>query len=1716
MIPHILYQLWPTSLSSSAKSQFSQFTSGEYPPTVFLKWVRSPFALAITLIIYFILLTSAQALTLTVIDSKGKPVNKYRWLIEEDVNYHVEPGTDDPNPLRFHRSYMPVVTKGDETDSSNIPLASDKHYFVSVLPKSAGKYTLGGAPIQPGQDTVTVTLNKLPLPTAQITVFVFEDIHPINNAPDLPEEQGLAGFSLILEDAGGRYGISAGQQVQDVFGNPLGTTYDSLGNILTLGTGIIKTDQYGMAIIDNLAPGKYGIQAVPPAGEEWIQTTTIEGTRVIDAWVKANEPPYRQEFGTPEQHVFMGFVQPRHDTNILNGSHTISGRVVNLHLSRPPASTFNAGSPFEYTTPWVGLNNMVGGANQGLYAQRANADGSFTIPNVPSGQYQLVVWDDYLDIIINLRTVSVGDSNVALGDVPVFNWFTRLETHVFLDSNENGFWDDNEIGIPEQNVNIRFRDGTLYQSMPTDNSGAVPFDQIFPFFNWLVAEVDFARYKATGATITVDDGGPVAAGEVLTPQLSRTELGPVLTQAFQGFSGQTSRIKFGKTAYSSGENGGISGIVYYATTRAEDDPEYAAAEPWEPGIPNVTVRLWDVGSDGIPNTGDELLLNETQTDSWDDNLPTDCPIIPGDSLNNGQCYDGLRNWNQVRPGVFDGGYAFTSYFPGGMGSGSSETEGLPPGWYMVEVVPPPGYEIVKSQDRNVDFGEEYQPDTPSLVPPPCVGTQYKVPKKLSLFPEAAPLAGQKLKLCDRKLISLTNGKNAAVDFFLFTEVPIAGHAVGTVLDDLANEFDPNSANFGEKFAPPWVPVSAHDWTGREVSRVYTDQWGRYSFLAPSTYTANLPSPSGTSPNMLILCMNSAGPIPNPNNPAESIIDPHFNPRYREVCYTFNFMPGTTTYLDTPVIPSSAFAGSLGFPVDCELSDGTPKIHSVTSAQGGPYVTGSGTEIITIQAEGTITVPNPAYSGPDSTAPFTISRDYGFGNTEGSVTIGGNSLVITNWSASTITAEVSTGIATGQLMVTRGDNNQTTVVGVTVTVGGPAPRHVTAGGSIQTAINQASVGQLILVAPGQYDEMLIMWKPVRLQGWGAGSTLINAINKPTEKLQQWRKRVSNWVNNDRVDLLPSQLGTFVTEEGAGITVLAKQTGNRRFKANPNARIDGFTIMGATVGGGIFVNGYANHLEISNNRIVNNTGTFGGGIRIGHPNLTTATDYVDAHNDNIRIHHNHIAQNAGLNEVGGGISLCNGTDNYEVTRNFICGNFTTGSGGGIGHLGLNSDGHIAHNKIIFNQSFNQGITVSGGGIIISGNAPLAGQLTAGSGTVTIDGNLISGNLAGAGDGGGIRFESINGQDVQASPNDRGGWHYLNVFNNIIVNNITGLAGGGMSLQDAAAVRMINNTIAHNDSTATAGEAFAPDSPNLSTPQPAGIVSRVHSNALQQAFGASTFETFADPELFFNNIIWQNRSFYWELDDEGDFGLIPRINLGEPVVYADLGVLGTNGMLHPQSSILTDTTGYGTSNISADPLFINDYFNGSRSSVVPSNTAIQTAPAFDEGGNFIDVQFGPLTLTGDYHISPNSPAIDAVTWSVVTDFAELAVDFDEGPRPEAAHEVDIGADESGAVAPAVPPPGVKAIVPETITVILSKYVKKDQRVIVKATSSLTPESIPVITATANYDADDDITLGKLKYLQWKKIYRGQFKPIEIPPDSITLTSSNGTTVTVAVPYP
>jgi hypothetical protein len=1131
-----------------------------------------------------------------------------------------------------------------------------------------------------------------------------------------------------------------------------------------------------------------------------------------------------------------------------------------------------------------------------------------------------------------------------------------------------------------------------------------------------------------------------------------------------------------------------------------------------------------------------------------------------------KCYDGMHSWNQLQPAPYDGMYSFPSVTAVDPVTGKptksnctgcvtnptvdtgsatnpnydpfrAGTPMLPPGKYVVEVVVPPGYELVKEEDKNILIGDNYiAPSTvqfpglggsiyilpdqaaigaeynatnaqnstqnlgriPTLVSHegdtgsdesfwPCVGTVRQVPDYISLFPQSAevsPFAGAMRPLCDRKEVNLTEQASALVKFYIFTSTHVASHFQGIILDDFTGEFDPFSPQFGEKFAPSYLPVGIKDWTGNEIGRVYSDQFGLYNGLNYSTWEVNPPNPTGYGPTMMTMCMNDAGMGTTPDGKP----DPLFQPGYSQFCYELPFMPGQTGYFDTPVVPVQAFSEGYNHP-DCAYPDATPAVSTVTGDVAGPWVSGAG-HTLTVTALGNQSVDWYGYTGPSiAVSPWNqqkVTRHYGFGTTKGTVKIG-NVTVDPNtvsWSDGTISFPAPTGVSAcggvqqqalyggstascGQLVITTSTGKQS-VDTVTVTIGGKTPTVLAAGQTIQSAIDAANPGDMIIVPSGTYNEMLVMWKPVRLQGVGAASSVVDANTQPSGKLlTPWRQKVvclfgltvdgrpdttsnpngracvsgltgatnsdtsTNFMNFpamvvDRVPFEavlgwdaslngnlaeqlsePSLLGAY---EGAAITVLGKgvkypkstpalaiadafgattgaafPTGTTllgagsdclvtksgvstnpyptNFYCNPSS-IDGLGIRDSSQGGGgIFVHAYAHNLQIANNRVHNNTGTMSGGITIGvgeHPDVELAGSaavltYPEScevglagnvtnqslpfcFNKSINVHNNAVVGNSSMGDElfsstpagAGGVSINTGADYYQFTNNWVCGNISTGDGGGFAHIGFIKNGDIEHNTIIFNQSTNPTIATNGGGMLVMG-APDADPTTCGVTTdqdcvpapntispsdgtgpgLKINANLILGNAADSGSGGGLRMQHVNGTDVVNLPYVTRGlskvaactadlglaggngsycyWNSVNLTNNIIANNVAGWDGAGISLLDSLAVNIVNNTIASNDSTASSGTLFqslfaplassaAPTSRVIcsatngqSCPQPAGVVSVENSPVLAAntptslgvicpaGHGLSGACLGHSIPLMFNDAIWKNRSFY-----------------------------------------------------------------------------------------------------------------------------------------------------------------------------------------------------------------------------------------------------------------
>jgi hypothetical protein len=255
------------------------------------------------------------------------------------------------------------------------------------------------------------------------------------------------------------------------------------------------------------------------------------------------------------------------------------------------------------------------------------------------------------------------------------------------------------------------------------------------------------------------------------------------------------------------------------------------------------------------------------------------------------------------------------------------------------------------------------------------------------------------------------------------------------------------------------------------------------------------------------------------------------------------------------------------------------------------------------------------------------------------------------------------------------------------------------------------------------------------------------------------------------------------------------------------------------------------------------------------------------------------------------------------------------------------------------------------------------------LVINANLIMGNAAEAGSGGGIRFQGVNGVEVSTFPTNPSRWYSVNVTNNIIANNVAGWDGGGVSLQDSIGVNLINNTIISNDSTASSGSLFgaffAPQASAptpcprdaqganipcvpLSDPQPAGLSSAGHTAEFLASLPANitcpaghtgvannntlvngACRTVSFPILY-NDVFWQNRAFNIAVTtpaagaQQATVTLVPALNQTSTgacvpppnaLSYWDIGLRGDHGpsdhssgvTFTPRASILTNASAY-----------------------------------------------------------------------------------------------------------------------------------------------------------------------------------------------------------------
>jgi hypothetical protein len=188
----------------------------------------------------------------------------------------------------------------------------------------------------------------------------------------------------------------------------------------------------------------------------------------------------------------------------------------------------------------------------------------------------------------------------------------------------------------------------------------------------------------------------------------------------------------------------------------------------------------------------------------------------------------------------------------------------------------------------------------------------------------------------------------------------------------------------------------------------------------------------------------------------------------------------------------------------------------------------------------------------------------------------------------------------------------------------------------------------------------------------------------------------------------------------------------------------------------------------------------------------------------------------------------------------------------------------------------------------------------------------------------------------------------------------------LDDSSDVRIVNNTVANNVSTASSETSDG-------RPHSAGLASEANSPQFQAIVGTGPgVPRFANPTALFNNIFWNNNAFTLSQPGPGatlvnqgfiDFEIHGTTNPADTYTprYSSL----TNGLILGPDGVQRPLPAGQGNRIGEDPLFLTPFVpllivTGSR---LDPQTAAVTITGSDP----------PVGLTGNYHLPATSPAVD-----------------------------------------------------------------------------------------------------------------------------------------------
>ena len=377
--------------------------------------------------------------------------------------------------------------------------------------------------------------------------------------------------------------------------------------------------------------------------------------------------------------------------------------------------------------------------------------GEFTFTNVPPGQYEIYAWDIPLKnvpVVGTGVTVNPGPPSQVMIFMPRFG--ARAQGYVMKD------------GAPVQGarVKVHYESGITKQETTTDASGWFNFDFL-------------PEIEVMGHVVVDLPDGATYRGKIITEQFDPDGAGPspAITVTHNAMNRYVQWMTYNYFVDIQLEDippttGDINGVVFYDHFQKgtwQGDGLYDEYE--EPVLQGVTVKLYD-------STG-TTVITTTTTGAFDETATA------------AQGWDEPYTWP---PNEIGGVFA-------GPALGFYEFRDLAPGQYMVEVIPPPGF--------------QRSPALPEKIPVTVTGGHST---RMDLGVNTRPLASDPVG------------------------VPLAGEIEGGVFDDNNLDMNPLSLLFQEKAGVVGAPVGVYDHYNYLLGMMYMGD--------PLCYTGSTVCPPG--------------------------------------------------------------------------------------------------------------------------------------------------------------------------------------------------------------------------------------------------------------------------------------------------------------------------------------------------------------------------------------------------------------------------------------------------------------------------------------------------------------------------------------------------------------------------------------------------------------------------------------------------------------------------------------------------------------------------------------------------------------------------------------------------------------------------------------------------------------------------------------------------------